>query len=213
MFTVFGTPIGGGIVTGRACVVESRLIDVPRYRLDDDAVGGELERLKQAVAEVTPNSRRSPPTCRADAPTEAQGAARRPHHDPRTIRRSSRRRARWSPATWSTRSGRSPRRPRSSPTQFREIDDPYLKERGRDVEQVTSRLLKALAGSRLEVRRPEPGESLIFVAHDITPADMLQLKGALGFLIEQGGIELPHRDPRAQPERSRPWSAPPARAS
>ena len=71
--------------------------------------------------------------------------------------------------------------------QFREIDDPYLKERGRDVEQVTSRLLKALAGSRLEVRRPDPGEPLIFVAHDITPADMLQLKGARGFLIELGG--------------------------
>ncbi len=71
--------------------------------------------------------------------------------------------------------------------QFREIDDPYLKERGRDVEQVTSRLLKALAGSRLAVLRPEPDEALIFVAHDISPADMLQLQDALGFVIEQGG--------------------------
>src|SRR5690606_19402306 len=62
--------------------------------------------------------------------------------------------------------------------QFREIDDPYLKERGRDVEQVTARLLKVLAGSRLAVLRPEPGESLIFVAHDIMPSDMLQLRGA-----------------------------------
>ena len=60
--------------------------------------------------------------------------------------------------------------------QFREIDDPYLKERGRDVEQVTSRLLKALAGSRLEVRRRDPGEPLIIVAHDITPADILDVE-------------------------------------
>ena len=55
MFTVFGTPIGGGIVTGRACVVESRLVDVPRYRLEDEAVAGELIRLKLAVADVTPS--------------------------------------------------------------------------------------------------------------------------------------------------------------
>ena len=53
MFTVFGTPIGGGIVTGRACVVESRLIDVPRYRLNAEAAPAELERLKLAVKVVT----------------------------------------------------------------------------------------------------------------------------------------------------------------
>ena len=33
MFSLHGTGIGGGIVVGRAVVLESRLIDVPRYRI------------------------------------------------------------------------------------------------------------------------------------------------------------------------------------
>ncbi len=186
MFTVFGTPIGGGIVTGRACVVESRLVDVPRYRLGDDAAEGELERLKLAVADVTAELKEVADHLPVDAPTEAR-ALLDVHimilNDPALIEAAGVMvtrdlvNAEWAVAE----------KAEELAAQFREIDDPYLKERGRDVEQVTSRLLKALAGSRLEVRRPDPGEPLIFVAHDITPADMLQLKGARGFLIELGG--------------------------
>ena len=186
MFTIFGTPIGGGIVTGRACVVESRLIDVPRYRLEAEAVGGELERLKLAAAAVTAELKDVADHLPADAPAEAR-ALLDVHtmilNDPALLEAacamvaSDLLNAEWAIAE----------KAEELAAQFREIDDPYLKERGRDVEQVTTRLLKALAGSRLEVRQGEPGEPLIFVAHDITPADMLQLKGALGFLIELGG--------------------------
>ncbi|HZH06242.1 MAG TPA: phosphoenolpyruvate--protein phosphotransferase [Lautropia sp.] len=186
MFTVFGTPIGGGIVAGRACVVESRLIDVPRYRLNADAVGAELERLQLAVKLVTAELEEVAAHLTADAPSEAR-ALLDVHimilNDPALIEEAGQvvasdlLNAEWAIAE----------KAEELAAQFREIDDPYLKERGRDVEQVTTRLLKALSGSRLEVLRREPGEALIFVAHDITPADMLQLKGALGFLIEQGG--------------------------
>ena len=186
MFTVFGTPIGGGIVTGRACVVESRLIDVPRYRLDADAAAAELERLKLAVQVVTAELQEVAAHLTADAPSEAR-ALLDVHimilNDPALIDAacdmvaSDLVNAEWAIAE----------KAEELAAQFREIDDLYLKERGRDVEQVTTRLLKALAGSRVDVVRREPGEPLIFVAHDITPADMLQLKGALGFLIEQGG--------------------------
>ncbi|MBA3479861.1 MAG: phosphoenolpyruvate--protein phosphotransferase [Lautropia sp.] len=186
MFTVFGTPIGGGIVTGRACVVESRLIDVPRYRLAAGAAEAELERLKQAVEIVTAELQDVAAHLTAGAPSEAR-ALLDVHimilNDPALIDaacdmvRLGLVNAEWAIAE----------KAEELAAQFREIDDPYLRERGRDVEQVTTRLLKALAGSRLEVFRREPGEALIFVAHDITPADMLQLKGALGFLIELGG--------------------------
>ena len=186
MFTVFGTPIGGGIVTGRACVVESRLIDVPRYRLEADAAAGELDRLGLAVAAVTAELKDVAEHLPVDAPAEAR-ALLDVHtmilNDPAlldaacTMVTGDLVNAEWAIAE----------KAEELAAQFREIDDPYLKERGRDVEQVTSRLLKALAGSRLEVRQRDPGEPLIFVAHDITPADMLQLKGALGFLIELGG--------------------------
>ena len=186
MFTVFGTPIGGGIVMGRACVVESRLIDVPRYRLAHDAAEAEVQRLKLAARAVTAELQEVAAHLSADAPTEAR-ALLDVHtmilNDPALIDEACDKvtsdliNAEWAVAE----------KAEELAAQFREIDDPYLKERGRDVEQVTARLLKALAGSRLAVLRREPGEALIFVAHDISPADMLQLKGALGFVIEQGG--------------------------
>jgi len=186
MFTVFGTPIGGGIVMGRACVVESRLLDVPRHRLASDAVVSELERLKLAAREVTSELQQVAAHLSSDAPTEAR-ALLDVHtmilNDPALIDAACDKivtdlvNAEWAVAE----------KAEELAAQFREIDDPYLKERGRDVEQVTSRLLKALAGSRLAVLRAEPDEALIFVAHDISPADMLQLQDALGFVIEQGG--------------------------
>ena len=186
MFSVFGTPIGGGIVMGRACVVESRLVDVPRHRLDVDAVAPELERLKLAARAVTEELQSVAKHLPADAPTEAR-ALLDVHtmilNDPALIHAagdkivSDRINAEWAVAE----------KAEELAAQFREIDDPYLKERGRDVEQITTRLLKVLAGTRLAVMRGEPGEALIFVAHDIMPADMLQLRSALGFVIEQGG--------------------------
>ena len=68
--------------------------------------------------------------------------------------------------------------------QFAEFDDPYLRERGRDVQQVTDRVLKELAGMR---GLRSAGEPAIYVAADIAPSDMLSLKNALGFAIDLGG--------------------------
>jgi phosphotransferase system enzyme I (PtsI) len=186
MFTVFGTPIGGGIVMGRACVVESRLLDVPRYRLAEDAVQADVARLEAAAGAVTHELAAVAAHLSPDAPAEAR-ALLDVHsmilNDPALIEAASAKvatdliNAEWAVAE----------KAEELAAQFREIDDPYLKERGRDVEQVTTRLLKALAGSRIAVLKAQPGEALIFVAHDITPADMLQLKGALGFVIERSG--------------------------
>ena len=69
--------------------------------------------------------------------------------------------------------------------QFEEFEDPYLRERGRDVQQVAERVIRALSGSS---RGPAAGsEAAIFVAEDISPADMLSLRAALGFGIDLGG--------------------------
>lgn len=186
MLTLFGTPIGGGIVIGRACVIESRLIDVPRYRLAAETLPAELERLRLAAREVTRELQAVAAHLPADAPTEAR-ALLDVHsmilNDPALIDaaiakvESDHVNAEWALAEMAE----------ELAAQFREIDDPYLKERGRDVEQVTARVLKAMAGSRLAVLRREPGEALIFVSNDVSPADMLQLKDAVGFVIERGG--------------------------
>ncbi len=187
MFTVFGTPIGGGIVMGRACVVESRLIDVPRYRLSDDAmVSAEVERLRLAAQAVTAELEGVAAHLPPDTPAEAR-ALLEVHtmilNDPALMDAASdkvatdRINAEWALSE----------KAEELAAQFRDIDDLYLKERGHDVEQVTSRVLKVLAGSRLAVPRRERGEALVFVAHDIPPADMLQLRDAVGFVIERGG--------------------------
>ncbi|MEZ5741002.1 MAG: phosphoenolpyruvate--protein phosphotransferase [Burkholderiaceae bacterium] len=70
--------------------------------------------------------------------------------------------------------------------QFEGLDDPYLRERSRDVRQVTDRILKALVGSSSLLRHGGE-EPLVFVADDIAPADMLLLKHGIGFAIDMGG--------------------------
>jgi phosphoenolpyruvate-protein kinase (PTS system EI component) len=69
--------------------------------------------------------------------------------------------------------------------QFEALSDEYLRERGRDVLQVSERVMRALSGSVGPVVRAS--EPAIFIAEDIAPADMLTLRSALGFGIDLGG--------------------------
>ncbi len=79
--------------------------------------------------------------------------------------------------------------------QFEAIDDEYFASRTQDVRQVADRVLKALSGGRAataSVTKPADGEKLILVAHDLAPADMLQLRdrsdvSLAGFVTELGG--------------------------
>jgi phosphotransferase system enzyme I (PtsI) len=77
--------------------------------------------------------------------------------------------------------------------QFDEMDDPYLRERKADLEQVVERLLHALneqAPPSIPQARDFAGEDpLVLVANDISPADMLQFKSSLfkGFVTDVGG--------------------------
>ncbi len=86
--------------------------------------------------------------------------------------------------------------------QFGQFEDAYLRERGRDVLQVADRVLKVLSGSG-RVLAPRAGtEPLVFVAHDISPADMLQLKHAGRVRDRPGRHRVAHGDPGAQHERA-----------
>jgi len=75
--------------------------------------------------------------------------------------------------------------------QFDSIDDPYLRERKADVEQVVERVLKALMGTDTP---PAPQlakeRNLIVVAHDLAPADMILFKRHRfgGFVTDVGGV-------------------------
>ncbi|MDO4681381.1 MAG: phosphoenolpyruvate--protein phosphotransferase [Lautropia sp.] len=181
-----GSPVGGGVVLGRACVLETGLIDVPRFHIGADDVEAETARLWRAGERVNEELKAVADQLPADAPAEAKAlldVQLMLLHDPALFEaacekvRSALVNVEWAISEMAE----------ELAAQFRAIEDPYLKERGRDVEQVAERVLKALAGSPLSVAPRESGEPLIFVAQDLQPADMLQIKGACGFVFELGG--------------------------
>lgn len=71
---------------------------------------------------------------------------------------------------------------------FAAIDDPYLRERISDVETVIERILRCMIGEEVEPLPQQEGR-IIIVAHDISPADMLQInrKNVLAVVTEIGG--------------------------
>lgn len=61
--------------------------------------------------------------------------------------------------------------------QFEAFDDAYLRERKTDVVQVVERVLKALNGESGHVPQPSKHDvEMVLVAHDVSPADLIQLK-------------------------------------
>ena len=88
--------------------------------------------------------------------------------------------------------------------QFDEMEDEYLRERKADLEQVVERVLRAMKGVASPVQHRNQGVRkqqkellhddkldvpLVLVAHDLSPADMLQFKQSLfaGFATDVGG--------------------------
>jgi phosphotransferase system enzyme I (PtsI) len=89
--------------------------------------------------------------------------------------------------------------------QFDEMEDDYLRERKADLEQVVERILRHMKGVPNPVAPPPPSPRrktqqdlllddtedvpLVLVAHDLSPADMLQFKKSVfaGFVTDVGG--------------------------
>ncbi len=90
--------------------------------------------------------------------------------------------------------------------QFDEMEDEYLRERKADLEQITERVLRAMRGVSSPVIQPLARQGrktaqqdlllddtvdvpLILIAHDLSPADMLQFKQSVfaGFITDVGG--------------------------
>jgi len=184
MFSIHGTGIGGGITIGRARVLESRRFDVARYHVPVAGVDIEVARLDAALSEVKQGLRSLVEHLPGDAPTEARALVEVQAmilDDPLLCEAARQQIVQegWN-AEWVIASQAD-----SLAHQFEELDDAYLRERGRDVQQVADRVLKALSGSAGPL--PGAGEPAIFVAADIAPSDMLSLRSALGFAIDLGG--------------------------
>lgn len=185
MFSLNGTGIGGGIVIGRARVLDTgSRRDVARQRIEADGVAAEQRRLDQALAQVRNELAGLAKGLPRDAPSEAQ-ALLEVHvmilDDPAL---SGAAREAIAEHLWNAEWAMSAQAGHLA-AQFEALADEYLRERGRDVLQVSERVMRALSGSvGPQVRASEPA---IFIAEDIAPADMLTLRSALGFGIDLGG--------------------------
>ena len=206
-FSVHGLPVARGVAIGRAVLMASSRVDVAHYfieasrieseidrlRLGRNAVIDELHRLQLSVAQMSPK----------DAPHEL--SAMLDVHlmllQDETLTNGVKHwitdrlyNAEWALTTQLEIIAR----------QFDEMEDEYLRERKADLEQVVERILRYMKGAASPVSPPPTPRRktqqdlllddtvdvpLVLIAHDLSPADMLQFKQSVfaGFVTDVGG--------------------------
>ena len=191
-FTLHGIPVSRGIAIGRAHLLRPAARDVKHYLVAEEKVEAEVARLTKAINAVNEELQ----TVRRDLPPDAPSelAAFIDVHaliladpiiaeHPLKIIRSRHYNAEWALLTQID----------ELSAQFDEIEDAYLRERKNDILQVGERILKQLTGSASTLPTPmdsgETSAQMIVVAHDISPADMLQFRDRafVGFVTDLGG--------------------------
>ncbi len=71
---------------------------------------------------------------------------------------------------------------------FRDMTDPYLRQRAEDITHVSDRILRNLVGARhVDIR--SINKRVILVAHELSPEDtsQIQLERVMGFVTDRGG--------------------------
>jgi phosphotransferase system enzyme I (PtsI) len=192
-FLLHGIPVSRGIAIGRAHLLTPAALDVKHYLVPEEQVEAEVRRLQDAIAAVHHNLQELWTGLPKDAPTEL-GAFIDVHalilsdpmisEAPLDIIRARHYNAEWALVTQID----------ELSAQFDEIEDPYLRERKYDIQQVAERVLKVLTGTALNVApvfsdEDQPPPQMIVVAHDISPADMLAFRDRsfIGFVTDVGG--------------------------
>ncbi|WP_408597307.1 phosphoenolpyruvate--protein phosphotransferase [Limnohabitans sp.] len=205
-FAIHGLAVARGIAIGRAVLVASSRVDVAHYFIEPAQVDAELRRLAKTRMAVQTELQTLHDTLPKDAPPElaailevhlmllqdsmlADGVT---HWVKDRLYN-----AEWALTSQLDVVAR----------QFDEMDDPYLRERKGDLEQVVERLLRHIKGvahhvlppigqkrhatSRQQDLQLDDGMDvpLVLVAHDLSPADMLQFKQSVftGFVTDVGG--------------------------
>ena len=189
-FVLHGSSVSAGITIGHAHLVSSARLEVAHYEIPEELVQAEVFRFDSAVA----RAKQELATLEAHAPPDA------PHefaaflnlhrmilddstlsHAPRELIRDRRCNAEWALV----------QQMEKLVEQFEEMEDPYLRERRHDIQQVVERALKALLGGH-GLAEPQLSEEreLIVVAHDLSPADMILFKRHRfgGFVTDVGGV-------------------------
>jgi phosphotransferase system enzyme I (PtsI) len=206
-FSIHGIAVARGIAIGRAVVVGSGRADVAHYFVKSEQVDSEIERVRVGRNAVVDEIHRLQTTISGMGPKEAphELAALLDVHlmllqDEELISgvkhwiRERLYNAEWALITQLEVLSR----------QFDDMEDDYLRERKADLEQVAERILRYMKGMASPVAQPPAPRRktqqdlllddsvdvpLILVAHDLSPADMLQFKASVfaGFVTDVGG--------------------------
>ncbi|MGH8705836.1 MAG: phosphoenolpyruvate--protein phosphotransferase [Burkholderiales bacterium] len=189
-FVLHGASVSAGITIGHAHLVSSARLEAAHYEIPEASVQGEIFRFDAAIArakqELTALEGHIPAGAPAELGTfihlhrmilEDSSLSRRP----RELIRERRWNAEWALV----------QQMEKLVGQFEAMEDPYLRERRQDIQQVVERVLKALMGGHSAPAPPASAErNLIVVAHDLSPADMLLFKrhDFGGFVTDVGGV-------------------------
>ncbi|MGX9936716.1 phosphoenolpyruvate--protein phosphotransferase [Advenella kashmirensis] len=192
VFTLQGKGVVRGFAIGRAVVMGAATLEVSHYRIASEDVPAECARLDHALKIVYDMLQHTIDTLPSDAPKELVPLLT-VHSllvsDPelaaqtKELIASRQYNAEWALSTQG----------QIVAEQFAVMDDDYIRERVADIHQVIERVIRILAGSG-ELMLPDMSNemdinSLIVVAHDISPGDMLKLRGGrfAAFVTDLGG--------------------------
>ncbi len=191
MISMRGQGVVKGYAIGRAVVMSAASLEVAHYRISPEDVASECARVKAALAAARDDLQHMISHLPDDAPKE-MAALLTVHSmlldDPMLARQTCdliierQYNAEWALTTQGQMLGE----------QFAAMEDEYLRERGADIRQVIERVLRVMSGTTAlspEVIAEHQDEALIVVARDISPADMLRLRGGRfsAFLTDLGG--------------------------
>jgi len=189
-FALNGVGVSGGIAIGRAQLVSHATLEVAHYTIPASKVEAEIARFTNAIKEVQKELEGLHAAMTGgDVPGEF-GAFLDVHwmiltdptlsEVPKKIILKERCNAEWALTQQMS----------VLVEQFDQIEDAYLRERKADIVQVAERILKRLMGKPGALPAPVAEEQTILVAHDLSPADVIQFKhhhyGA--FLTDVGGV-------------------------
>jgi phosphoenolpyruvate-protein phosphotransferase (PTS system enzyme I) len=189
-FTIHGIGVSGGVAIGHAHLMTHAGLEVPRYVIPPERAAEESARFDAAVKQVRAELEELHAGVPATAPAEI-GAFIKLHvmilDDsnlsvvPRRIIETEHCNAEWALKMQAD----------AIAAQFDEIEDEYLRERRADVIQVAERVMKELSGQPGQMPPPKAGaeRDLILVAHDLSPADVVQFKKHqfASFITDLGG--------------------------
>ncbi len=207
-FAVHGLAVARGIAIGRAVLVASSRVDVAHYFIETDQIEAEIGRVRAGRNAVVDEIHRLQQGIATMGPKEAphELAALLDVHlmllqDEELISGVKHwvtdrlYNAEWALTTQLEVIAR----------QFDEMEDEYLRERKADLEQVVERILRYMKGVASPVAPPSSSSKrktqqdlllddsmdvpLVLVAHDLSPADMMQFKQSVfaGFVTDVGG--------------------------